>query len=379
MTGGSPGITWSQVVQQADTLRPAVLDQFLEGGGLAVGFTCAATPVEIFDAAGVLPYRIRALGRQERNLADSRMSRFNCSYCRSCLQLCMEGEFDFLAGVVETNGCDHLRGMFENWQVQQPDRFFHYLRVPHLTHADALAVFREELGLLRDAVAALAGRDVTDEDIAAATALRAENRALMAELVSLRERSRPGLTGAETLALQLLESASPPHAFGETLRGLLPATRQRQLAPRRARLFLGGSATDELPLLERLEQVGVHFVADGLCYGARGAPLTIPEDGDALDRLAGAYLGGLYCPRMFEDYPRRLEHYLACARRAGAHGALLMHNKFCDLHGVDNVQLRNDMEAAGLPVLLVEKEYGAAADLGRLETRLQAFLERIGR
>ena len=56
-----------------------------------------------------------------------------------------------------------------------------------------------------------------------------------------------------------------------------------------------------------------------------------------------------------------------------------MHNKFCDLHGVDNVQLRNDMEAAGLPVLLVEKEYGAAADLGRLETRLQAFLERIGR
>jgi len=30
-------------------------------------------------------------------------------------------------------------------------------------------------------------------------------------------------------------------------------------------------------------------------------------------------------------------------------------------------------------VLLLEKEYAAAADLGRIKTRVQAFLERIGR
>lgn len=377
MTGASHSM--EQVVQQAGQLRPDALNRFLQRGGRAVGFSCAATPVEIMDAAGILPYRLRALGRQERNLADSRMSRFNCSFCRSCLQLCMEGAFDFLEGVVETNGCDHLRGMFENWQAERPDRFFHYLRVPHLTHGDARAVFREELGLYRDAVAALVGREISDEHIAAATDRRAKNRALLDDLLALRQRDPCPLSGTEALALQLLESAIPPDDFEAMLRGLRPALAGRRLPPARARLFLAGSATDELPLVHRLEQVGAHFVADGLCYGTRGTPREMTPGGDAMDALNRAYLEDLYCPRMFQDYPRRLEHYMTAARRAGAHGALLMHNKFCDLHGVDNVQLRNDLERRGVPVLLVEKEYGAAADIGRLETRLQAFLERIGR
>jgi tRNA G18 (ribose-2'-O)-methylase SpoU len=34
-------------------------------------------------------------------------------------------------------------------------------------------------------------------------------------------------------------------------------------------------------------------------------------------------------------------------------------------------------EKKGVPVLQLEKEYGAKADIGRLKTRIQAFLERI--
>jgi len=56
----------------------------------------------------------------------------------------------------------------------------------------------------------------------------------------------------------------------------------------------------------------------------------------------------------------------------------VMHNKFCDIHGVDNVQLRMDLEKRGVPVLQLEKEYGAKADFGRIRTRVQAFLEKIG-
>jgi len=57
---------------------------------------------------------------------------------------------------------------------------------------------------------------------------------------------------------------------------------------------------------------------------------------------------------------------------------VLVHNKFCDVHGVDNVGLRIALENKGIPVLQIEKEYGAVADIGRIKTRVQAFLERIG-
>ena len=61
-----------------------------------------------------------------------------------------------------------------------------------------------------------------------------------------------------------------------------------------------------------------------------------------------------------------------------ADGLLLLGNKFCDLHGFDNTMLRDALADEGLPVLVLEKDYGSQADLGRIRTRIQAFLEQIG-
>jgi benzoyl-CoA reductase/2-hydroxyglutaryl-CoA dehydratase subunit BcrC/BadD/HgdB len=108
------------------------LQEWKDGGGRIVGYACVATPREFLDAAGVLPYRIRGLGYPDKELADAYLARFNCGFCRACLQLGLDGSYDFLDGLVETNGCDHLRGMFENWQYVKKLDFFHYLHVPHL-------------------------------------------------------------------------------------------------------------------------------------------------------------------------------------------------------------------------------------------------------
>jgi len=70
---------------------------------------------------------------------------------------------------------------------------------------------------------------------------------------------------------------------------------------------------------------------------------------------------------------------LKMIEQAKVDGVVLFHNKFCDLHGVDNVQLKIALEKEGIPVLTLEKEYSARADLGRFKTRIQAFLERIGK
>ena len=50
----------------------------------------------------------------------------------------------------------------------------------------------------------------------------------------------------------------------------------------------------------------------------------------------------------------------------------------CDLHGIDSVMLERDFEREGIPVLVLEREYDSLADAGRIKTRVQAFLERIG-
>jgi len=92
-------------------------------GGKVIGYACVATTREIIEAAGMLPYRIKGLGEREAARADAYLSRFNCAFCRSCLDLALRGEYDFLDGVMETNGCDHMRGMFENWNYVKKPKF----------------------------------------------------------------------------------------------------------------------------------------------------------------------------------------------------------------------------------------------------------------
>jgi benzoyl-CoA reductase subunit C len=354
------------------------LQEWKDGGGRIVGYACVATPREFLDAAGVLPYRIRGLGYPDKELADAYLARFNCGFCRACLQLGLDGSYDFLDGLVETNGCDHLRGMFENWQYVKKLDFFHYLHVPHLMTGEALEFFAEELELYREAVTSYFQVDVSDVSLREAMQRNNRVRGKMRELFSLREREVPGLTGSEALGALLLESSLPPAVFEEYLDGLLEKNREREVSGYRARLLLAGSASDELGLVREIEDVGGLVVTDALCYGTR-AFWDLPEmDGDPIHAMAEAYLKNLYCARMYDDYPHRLSFVIDAVRRAGVDGAVLVYNKFCDLHGVENVSLRTDLEKEGIPVLVLEKEYGAGADIGRIRTRVQAFLERIG-
>ena len=365
-------------LNHARTLRNPVLDDWLADGGRAVGVSCVATPREVLDAAGVLPYRIRALDHPNRELANAHLSRFNCSYCRACLQLGLDGSLDFLGGLVETNGCDHLRGMFENWRRAHPPGFFHYLKVPHVVTEESLEYFVGEVQLLREAVQRHFEVDIDDDALSEACRRTTRVRAKIERLRSLREQQT--VSGSEALAVWLLETAAPLDAFEALLDRLIAERSGGTVMGGRARLMLGGAATDEIALIELIEDLGGLVVADTLCYGSRaGWKLQLPEGGDPVRTLAEAYLRHQLCPRMFDDYVSRVAFARETAQRARVHGAILVHNKFCDLHGVENVRLRDDLEQDGIPVLVLEKEYGSPADAGRLRTRVQAFLERIGR
>jgi len=67
------------------------------------------------------------------------------------------------------------------------------------------------------------------------------------------------------------------------------------------------------------------------------------------------------------------------AKKAGVDGVILQAIRYCDLHGVDNAMLQKDLEEEGIFTLRLEREYGPLADMGRIRTRVQAFIERMGR
>ncbi|MEW6553692.1 MAG: 2-hydroxyacyl-CoA dehydratase family protein [Actinomycetota bacterium] len=365
--------------RQSTDLETDYVRDWKKKGGKVLGYACVATPVEIIEAAGVLPYRIKAFGHPDTELGDAYLARFNCRFCRSCLQLGLEGSYDFLDGLVETNGCDHLRGMFENWQHVKEYDFFHYLKVPHFLRDDSLEYFTEELALMRDAVAAFAGREITDDDLRAAIDTYDEVNAKLKRLYALREQVPPAVSGAEVMELVCTGSSMMGADFAAMLDEVLAEKENARVSGYKARLIIMGSATDEVDLIADIESTGALIAADALCFGSRAFWNREGEDGDPLRLLAERYLGHLFCPRMFTDYDRRIAYILDTAERAGVDGAIITYNKFCDLHGVEAVSQRMDLEKAGIPVLVLEKDYGSQADTGRIKTRVQAFLERLGK
>ena len=347
-------------------------------GGKVLGYACLITPVELIEAAGLLPYRIKALGNPDTELADGEMSLFNCSFCRACLQLGLDGTYDFLDGLIETNGCDHMRAMFENWQHQKKFEFFQYLKVPHFFRDDSLAYYEGELEILKEAMDKHISTQVTDQSLEEALRGWEEVRAKWRELSALREMDEPKVSGSEAVALEVKGSSMLSEDF---LRLLSQFIEEKKTAPGirpAARLMLCGPATDEVEWFEEIENMGAVVVADALCFGARAFAQAPAGDGSPMHRLAESYLSSIFCPRMYKEYARRRDLILETARRARADGAIYLYNKFCDLHGVDSVLVRRDLEEAGIPVLVLEKEYSAKADIGRVKTRVQAFMERIG-
>jgi bzd-type benzoyl-CoA reductase N subunit len=349
-------------------------------GKKVLGYVCSYVPEEIFYAADILPVRITGKGVDDTSLADSYLARVNCTFSRCCLEVGLTGGFDFLDGAVFLNGCDHIRRAFDNWAAHEKALPFMYmLPVPHVVDSDGLQWYKEEVTKLKEAAEGYFGVKVTPEKLAEATSTYNETRRLLRKLYDLRAGERPPVTGAEMLTILSAATAMPKAEFNTLLGGLLEEVETKgEDQGEKIRLLVAGSLLDDPEFVENVENLGAVVVSDALCFGARGLWNLTDETGDPFDALVERYYNHPPCPRMAGEYPRRLAFVKDQVERAKVDGVILEYIKFCDLHGTDNALLKRDLEKSGVATIELERQYGPLADAGRIRTRVQAFLERIG-
>jgi benzoyl-CoA reductase subunit C len=366
----------------SETLSNTFVESWKKGGGKVVGYPCTYVPEEIIHAAGLLPFRLRGTGCVGLSVADSYLSRTShCSYARSILELGLTGDYGFLDGVVYTNGCDHMRRAYDNWRSHPTiPSFMHMLPVPHTITEHGLQWYKEELIIFKGRLEEFFATEITEEDLRRSVDLYNETRRLLRELYELRNAQAPPVTGAETLRLVVASVSMPRDKYNGLLQAALDEISTRDgVSDYKARLMLVGSANDDPTLVELIEQTGGLVVTDSLCFGSRFFWDLDQEEGDPLSSIASRYYNHIPCPRMYGEFPRRIEFVRDMMAKSAADGVILQTIKYCDLHGVENAMLDKYLEKEGVPVLRLEREYGPLGDTGRIRTRVQAFLERIGR
>lgn len=367
--------------EAAGTIVNLEVKSWLEKGGRIVGYFCSAMPEEIVTAAGLLPFRVRGTGSTETDLADAYFSSLNCSFPRHCFNLALSGEYDFLSGLVMFNSCDALRRTYDHWIRRIDTPFVRLLHLPRKAEAPQVDFFRQELtDLIREMEEHFCVK-ITDDRLWEAIRLHNETRRLLRTLYELRKADNPPITGAETLAVTVAGTAIPKNRFNELLIKLLNEIDSGAVVENfRARLMIMGSELDDPRYLEIIENQGGLVVTDSLCFGSRMLWTDVGEDaGDPLTALARYYVAERpSCPRLCTEYENRSQYVMDMIREFNVDGVILERVTFCDTWGFEGYLFHDDLKSLNVPLLMVEREYNQTG-LGQLQTRVQAFLETMGK
>lgn len=360
--------------------RNTYLDEWVETGRKVIGYYCSYIPEEIFTAAGFLPYRLRGAGSDDSSDGDAYMSARVCTFVRHTMSLALRGELDFLDGVVLAQNCDHIRRAGDLFVKKVRPSFYGFLSVPRVPKERLYPWYLGELKRLKAEMEAHYAIAITDESLEEAIALHNATRHRIGEIYDLRKRERPPITGEEALTVTVAAHLMPRASFNALADDLISDLKtRRDGASYRARVIVTGGVMDNPDYLAGIEQQGALSVAEIACFGQRsfGEPIETGE-GDPLDRIARHRFFQAPCARMVECFDEQFSTLAKAVEEFKADGIILQRMKFCDPWAGDAHNFYWKMKEAGIPFLMLEREYQVPAS-GQVKTRVQAFLEQMGK
>ena len=331
-------------------------------GGRAVAAYPVWAPAEIIHAAGMLPLALLGGGTSvELTHADARFQSFVCSVAKSSLELGFQGLVRGVDGFVFSNICDVARNLSSIYQRNFPDVHVEYLHLPQNSTSPSVAAYAaSELRRLAESFERAFGLTVTEAALAKSietyNALRARVRALYAFRIEDPEK----LSTSELYVVLRAATLTPPEetiARLDTLLAELPDRRRRRQD--RVRVVVEGAFCEQPPLglLEVLEEAGCYVVEDDLLLGWRWFTSDVPTDGDPFEGLAAAYVDrAVPSSTRHEGRQHRAEGLIEKVRRARAGAVVFTPAKFCEPALFDYVLMKQGLDRAGIPHMIVEFE-----------------------
>jgi benzoyl-CoA reductase subunit C len=331
-------------------------------GGRAIAAYPVWAPSEVIHAAGMLPLSLLGGGTSvELTHADARFQSFVCSIAKSTLELGFQGRLAGVDGLVFSNICDVARNLGSIYKRNFPDTFVEYLHLPqNSTSPSVVPYLASELRRLAAGFEAAFGLKVTETALAEAIddydALRARIRSLYA--LRIAEPQKVGTTELYT-ALRAV-TLTPVAEATASLDTLLAGLAARDARPRdRLRVVIEGVFCEQPPLglLEVLEEAGCYVVEDDLLLGWRWYTADVGGTGDPFERLAAAYVNrAVPSSTRHESREHRSAGLIEKVRRGRADAVVFMPAKFCEPALFDYVLMKQGLERAGIPHMVVEFE-----------------------
>jgi len=352
-----------------------------------IGYLCAYVPLEIIAGAGFIPFRIKGDVNEPITRADAEMETIACPLVRSCFDMALKGNYDFLDGLVIPHACDSVCRTYDIWKYNLGLPYSHLVDVPHSIDDSSLEFFKAVLGTFRKSLAKFAEKEISDKELTHAIQIHNQNRAKVRELYELRKTEPPLISGTEVNKVLVAAMGIPVEESSQMLSSVIDEVKARvSISSRKStRIMVVGAQVDDVAFVDLIESSGASMVADDLCPGAKEYGTDVELSQNPIDGIAEHYLRKINCPRTYREKTGTYEEYLESRFGHIGHaikdfkvdGVILYIYKYCDPFGFEVPAMKSYIESKGAPVLYLEDEYSMST-IGRLRTRIQAFLEMIG-
>ena len=356
-----------------------LVEQASQSGRIPIGYSCSFVPEPLLMADGLFPVRLHAMGVAGTELADNYLSSLLCSYTRSILEFAMDDRYDLIRGWVFVPSCAHMQRLTDNLDYLKKPSFIHVIDVPRKVNSATVAWQTEELRMLADKLSEHFNVDTSDRALMKAIEEWNHFCSVVNKIGDLRKRPNPPLTGAEFHCAVMASLASPKDLILPYLEALYDEIKYQDGNRKyRARLMVAGGHLHDPEFIRVIESQGGLVVADRFCTGSIPGLNPVKVNDDPFRAMAEHSFEKALCPRMMEDFERRLKLIMDTVKEYKVDGVVLEVIKFCDLWGVDAMPLVSALRKEGIPVLKLEREYRLGSE-GQLRTRVQAFIESMGK
>jgi len=330
-------------------------------GRKVIGYMPVYVPREIVHAAGMLPLGILGGGADMEVIhGDAYYQSYICRIPRSTIEMAINGKLDFVDGMMFPSICDVIRNLSGIWKLLFKDKYVRYFDAPQNFREEVGGVFyANEMRELRDGLANLAGREVTDDDIRRSIVVYNENRRWVNEVYDFRSAFPWKAPSAEVYLLMRAGMVLPPEEHTLLMREYLAAAEAANRPLRdNCRVVLTGAFCEQPPLslIKSLEMSGCYIVDDDLMLVTRWLLEDVPTEGDPIENLSRAFLlhSAETAAKYEPDVAKKGSYLIDSVRKRKADGVIFAAPSFCDPALLDKPMIISRIEPLGIPYIHIQ-------------------------
>ncbi|MBW2262988.1 MAG: 2-hydroxyacyl-CoA dehydratase [Deltaproteobacteria bacterium] len=384
------------MTEELDRIREIALDPFAAArdakkrtGKPVIGAVSSWVPDPLVIAAGGITMRFPAglPGREGGTRARAHFQAASCFYCRSILEMGLEGSLDFLDGMLFVQSCDTQQNLSDIWKVAMPSVPVVDLYMPvNRLSSGALDYLLSEIARASDELGAITGTKIDDDTLGSALIERFKVERSIEVLYEARRACEGRVCAVDHYGACIASSCLPPEESAPLIAAAIEAVGSGEMVSRseddepELACILAGSVIPYPGIYALLDMLDVAIRDDDLSVGRRLFDHNVPSGGSPFERVAGGLLDRSPGAVKHDTGMDRGGRLGELARDANVKHVVLPLLKFCDPWAWDYPRIRKRLSEEGVGTMLLELAGEEDLTAGPVRNRVEAYFEmdRVG-